>query len=221
MLASSCSQLEAIGGSASQQRSSIPELRIHPSTPLRQGAAPTSSVPPTSAAGEQCGGQVNGQLIAGQPLYLRRRAGKGEKDGEGVRRDSEGLLRLVRSHSEPGLGSSTDTGKSDTKISTPLTIQYLTCSCMSSSLVDFGSVGSKASIDTGKTQHHFSLPFCLFSHLIVLSKAKIQFNMFAPRGRHLSNPLRSKFRFKHWWPICPHMHVIYGNSSTMSKLAVI
>ncbi|KAE8288837.1 Protein COTE1 [Larimichthys crocea] len=133
MLASSCSQLEAIGGSASQQRSSIPELRIHPSTPLRQGAAPTSSVPPTSAAGEQCGGQVNGQLIAGQPLYLRRRAGKGEKDGEGVRRDSEGLLRLVRSHSEPGLGSSTDT-------------------------VDFGSVGSKASIDTGPSSEACLLP---------------------------------------------------------------
>ncbi|KAG8010036.1 hypothetical protein GBF38_014187 [Nibea albiflora] len=158
MLASSCSQLEAIGGSTSQQRSSIPELRIHPSTPLRQGAAPASSVPPTSAAGEQCGGQVNGQLFAGQPLYLRRRAGKGEKDGEGVRRDSEGLLRLVRSHSEPGLGSSTDTGKSDTKIGTCLTIQYITCSCMSSSLVDFGSVGSKASIDTGPSSEACLLP---------------------------------------------------------------
>ncbi|TKS82106.1 Protein FAM189B [Collichthys lucidus] len=92
-----------------------------------------SSVPPTSAAGEQCGGQVNGQLTAGQPLYLRRRAGKGEKDGEGVRRDSEGLLRLVRSHSEPGLGSSTDT-------------------------VDFGSVGSKASIDTGPSSEACLLP---------------------------------------------------------------
>lgn len=125
MLASSCSQLEAIGGSNSQQRSSIPEFRVCPSTPSRQGAAPTSSAPPTSfssAATEQSGGQVTGPPLPGQPLYLRRRAGKSEKDGEGVRRDSEGILRLVRSHSEPGLGSSTDTGKSDTKISPTLTL---------------------------------------------------------------------------------------------------
>uniref|UniRef100_A0A672YPN0 Si:dkey-7f3.9 n=1 Tax=Sphaeramia orbicularis TaxID=375764 RepID=A0A672YPN0_9TELE len=46
-------------------------------------------------------------------------AGKTEKDGEGLRRrDSEGFLRLVRSHSEPGIGSSTDTGKSDPEVNT-------------------------------------------------------------------------------------------------------
>ncbi|XP_071767335.1 protein ENTREP3 [Centroberyx gerrardi] len=112
MLASSCSQLEVIGGAASQQRSSIPEIRVRPSTPSRQGSAPVSSAPPSSsilAASEQ-GGQGNGLSLPRQPLYLRRRVGKNEKDGESVRRDSDGLLRLVRSHSEPGLGSSTDTG---------------------------------------------------------------------------------------------------------------
>lgn len=129
MLASSCSQLEAIEVSTSQQRSSIPEFRICPSTPSRQGATPASSAPPTlstPAAREQSGGQGNGPPFLGQlPLYLRRRAGKVEKDGEGVRRDSEGLLRLVRSHSEPGLGSSTDTGESDTRMRTSLTFLFL------------------------------------------------------------------------------------------------
>ncbi|XP_030249871.1 protein FAM189B isoform X2 [Sparus aurata] len=137
MLASSCSQLEAIEVSTSQQRSSIPEFRICPSTPSRQGATPASSAPPTlstPAAREQSGGQGNGPPFLGQlPLYLQRRAGKVEKDGEGVRRDSEGLLRLVRSHSEPGLGSSTDT-------------------------VDFGSVGSKASTGTGPSSEACLLP---------------------------------------------------------------
>ncbi|KAM7383431.1 hypothetical protein PAMP_003082 [Pampus punctatissimus] len=141
VLASSCSQLETIGDSISQQRFSIPEIRIRPSTPSRQGAGPDSSAPPTSscsAASEQAVGQVNGPPLPRQPLYLRRRAGKCEKDGESICRDSEGLLRLVRSHSEPGLGSSTDT-------------------------VDFGSGGSKASTDTGPSSEaclipHTSLP---------------------------------------------------------------
>ncbi|XP_034467547.1 protein FAM189B isoform X1 [Hippoglossus hippoglossus] len=132
MLARSCSQLEAIGGSASQQQSSIPEIRLR----LPQGAAATSSLPLTSsssAASEQGGGQGQEQLLPRQPLYLRRRAGKSEKDGESVRRDSERLPHLVRSHSEPGLGSSTDT-------------------------VDFGSGGSKVSIDTGPSSEACLLP---------------------------------------------------------------
>uniref|UniRef100_A0A8C9YST1 Family with sequence similarity 189 member B n=1 Tax=Sander lucioperca TaxID=283035 RepID=A0A8C9YST1_SANLU len=107
-------------GPASQTPES-PLFRVRPSTPLRQGATPTTSAPPilsSSAASEQSGTHGNRLPLPGQPLYLRRRAGKSEKDGESVRRDSEGLLRLVRSHSEPGLGSSTDTGKSDTKRST-------------------------------------------------------------------------------------------------------
>ncbi|XP_039974741.1 protein FAM189B [Xiphias gladius] len=136
MLASSCSQLDAIGGSISEQQSSIPEIRVRPSTPSRQGAAPTSSAPPTSsssAASEQGSGLGNGPPLPRQPLYFRRRAGKSEKDGESVRGDSEGLLRLVRSHSEPGLGSSTDT-------------------------VDFGSGSSKASVDTGPSSEACLLP---------------------------------------------------------------
>uniref|UniRef100_A0A3Q3GYA6 Family with sequence similarity 189 member B n=1 Tax=Labrus bergylta TaxID=56723 RepID=A0A3Q3GYA6_9LABR len=111
MLASSCSQLEAIGNSTSQQHSSVTDTRDQSSFPSRQGAAPTSSAPPISpsAALEQIAGQGNRPQFLGQLLNLRRRAGKSEKDGEGLRRDSEGLLRLVRSHSEPGFGSSTDT----------------------------------------------------------------------------------------------------------------
>ncbi|KAK2844621.1 hypothetical protein Q5P01_011280 [Channa striata] len=125
MLARSCSQLEATGSSPSQQRSSIPEIRVRPSSPSRQGAA--------SLAPSEQGGQGNGPRLPHQPLYLRRKAGKAEKDGESVRRDSEGFLRLVRSHSEPGLGSSTDT-------------------------VDFGSGGSKASTDTGPSSEACLLP---------------------------------------------------------------
>ncbi|XP_041648760.1 protein FAM189B [Cheilinus undulatus] len=136
MLASSCSQLEAIGNSTSQQRSSVAETRGPASSPSHQGAAPVSSAPPispSSAACEHIIGQGNGPQLLGQLLYLRRRAGKSEKDGEGLRRDSEGLLRLVRSHSEPGFGSSTDT-------------------------VDFGSGGSKASVDTGPSSEACLLP---------------------------------------------------------------
>ncbi|XP_034552915.1 protein FAM189B isoform X2 [Notolabrus celidotus] len=136
MLASSCSQLEAIGNSTSQQRSSITEIRGQSSSPSRQGAAQLFSAPPispSSAACEQIAGQGNGPHLMGQLLYFRRRAGKSEKDGEGVKQDSDGLLRLVRSHSEPGFGSSTDT-------------------------VDYGSVGSKGSVDTGPSSEACLLP---------------------------------------------------------------
>lgn len=132
MLASSCSQLEAIGSSTSQQQAFIPEIRVRPSTPSNQGAVPASSAPPTSTL-SPASEQGNGSPIPRQPLYLRRRAGKSEKDRESMRRDSEGFLRLVRSHSEPGLGSSTDT-------------------------VDFGSGGSKASTDTGPSSEACLLP---------------------------------------------------------------
>ncbi|XP_029360451.1 protein FAM189B [Echeneis naucrates] len=136
MLASSCSQLEAIGGATSQQRSSIPEIQVRPSTPSCQGVAPTSPVTPISsfsAANGQGSGQDSGQPQAHQPLYLRRRAGNREKDREILKGDSEGLLRLVRSHSEPGLSSSTDT-------------------------VDFASGDSKTSIHTGPSSEACLLP---------------------------------------------------------------
>ncbi|TNN72942.1 hypothetical protein EYF80_016871 [Liparis tanakae] len=126
MLARSCSQLEAIGTSLSPQQSSSPEFHVCPSTLSRPEATPFSSAPPISspsAASEQSGGQGDMSPLLGQPLYLRRRAGRSEKDGESVSRDREGLVRLVRSHSEPGIGSSTDT-------------------------VDFGTGGSRVSIDT-------------------------------------------------------------------------
>lgn len=132
MLASSCSQLEAVGSCTSKHQSSIPEIQIHPSTPSVQGAIPASSAPLTSSS-SAASEQFSGQPLPRQPLYLRRRAGKSERDGENVRKDREGFLRLVRSHSEPGLGSSTET-------------------------VDFGSGSSKASIDTGPSSEACLLP---------------------------------------------------------------
>lgn len=125
LLTSSCSQLEALGASASQQQSVIPEIRLRPSTPSRQGSGQTSSAPLTlSSVDNKQNGQVQGPALPRQHLYLRRRAGKGDRDGESLRRrESEGFLGLVRSHSEPGIGSSTDT-------------------------VDFGSGGSKDACHT-------------------------------------------------------------------------
>lgn len=114
MLARSCSQLEAIGGATSQQCSSVPEIRVRPCTPLHLGAGPVCSVPlnsSSSAASGQTGG--NGPSLPHQLLYLRQWPGKSEKDGESVKKGREGFPYLVRSHSEPGLGSSTDTGDSD------------------------------------------------------------------------------------------------------------
>ncbi|XP_028327566.1 protein FAM189B [Gouania willdenowi] len=123
-LTSSCSQLDAIGSSASQQQSYIPEIRVRPSTPTNQRQVLSSS--------GSCE-QGNGPPSPRQPLYLRRKVGKGGKETGNVRRESEGFLRLVRSHSEPGLGSSTDT-------------------------VDFGSGGSKGSTDIGPSSEACLLP---------------------------------------------------------------
>uniref|UniRef100_A0A096M618 Family with sequence similarity 189 member B n=1 Tax=Poecilia formosa TaxID=48698 RepID=A0A096M618_POEFO len=122
VLASSCSQLEAIGNSPNQQQRFIPEIQVNLTDPSNQEAAPASSVPPPSSSSAACE-HGNRLLPPHGALYLRRRAERSDKHGGTVRRQSEGFLRLVRSHSEPGLGSSTDT-------------------------VDFGSGGSKASTDT-------------------------------------------------------------------------
>uniref|UniRef100_A0A8C7YKX1 Family with sequence similarity 189 member B n=1 Tax=Oryzias sinensis TaxID=183150 RepID=A0A8C7YKX1_9TELE len=143
VLARSCSQLETIGGASNQQSFSIPEIRFQPSFASSRGVAMGSSpVPPPSfsAASEY----DHGHLLPLQPLSLRQRAGRSEKDGETARRHSEGFLRLMRSHSEPGLSSSTDT-------------------------VDFGSGGSKASMDTGPSSEACLLPQTSLPHAAVLS----------------------------------------------------
>ncbi|KAM9309071.1 protein ENTREP3 isoform 1-T1 [Pholidichthys leucotaenia] len=132
MLASSCSQLEAIGRYTSQQQSSIPEIRVRPSTPTGQGVVPARAAPFTSFS-SAASGLGNGPPLQRQPLYLRRRSGKTERDVESTRTNQESFLGLVRSHSEPGLSSSTDT-------------------------VDFGSGGSKASVDTGPSSEACLLP---------------------------------------------------------------
>ncbi|XP_062321962.1 protein ENTREP3 [Osmerus eperlanus] len=107
MLASSCSQLEVIGGALS-----IPEIRVCPSTPSRREPASLSSTNPSSSSAVNHPGARGGRVpLHMQPLSLRQREGRrGEKDGGGERRGSDGLLPLIRSHSEPGLSSSTDTG---------------------------------------------------------------------------------------------------------------
>lgn len=125
MLASSCSQLEMVGGATSQQCSSIPEIRVRLCTPSRQGFVSASAAPPVSSssvANEQ-GSQGNGLPLPSQPLYLRRRGGKGLKD-ENLRRDGDGLPPLLRSHSEPGLSSSNDTGRPHSHHHTHINISF-------------------------------------------------------------------------------------------------
>ncbi|MEQ2306003.1 hypothetical protein AMECASPLE_003643 [Ameca splendens] len=132
VLASSCSQLEAIGSSPNQQQRLIPEIQVNLTNPPNQEAALASSVsPPSSSSAASEHG--NGLLPPHGALYLRRRAERSDKHAGTVRRQREGFLRLVRSHSEPGLGSSTDT-------------------------VDFGSGGSKASTDTAPSSEACLLP---------------------------------------------------------------
>ncbi|XP_077577851.1 protein ENTREP3 [Stigmatopora nigra] len=89
-LTRSCSQLESKGGSTSQQQASVPNIRVRPSTPLRQATPHDSSLPLTESSGEAPPHR--------QPLYLRRRAARN-------RNDNEGLRRITRSRSEPALNS--------------------------------------------------------------------------------------------------------------------
>uniref|UniRef100_A0A3B5MX55 Family with sequence similarity 189 member B n=1 Tax=Xiphophorus couchianus TaxID=32473 RepID=A0A3B5MX55_9TELE len=112
VLASSCSQLETIGNSPNQQQCFIPEIQVNLTDPSNQEAAPASSIPPPSSSSAACE-HGNGLLPPHGALYLRRRAERSDKHGGTVRRQSEGFLRLGRSHSEPGLGSSTDTPSSE------------------------------------------------------------------------------------------------------------
>nr|XP_029508300.1 protein FAM189B-like [Oncorhynchus nerka] len=130
MLASSCSQLELLGCS------SILEKRVGLCTPLRRGS--TSAAPPTSSSSavNQQGGQGNGVPLPLQPLYLRRQGGRSERG------DSDGLLPLVRSHSEPGLSSSADT------------VDFSGCSVGSKGVRE----GSQTSTDTGPSSEACLLP---------------------------------------------------------------
>ena len=150
MLASSCSQLEVIGGSLS-----IPEIHVRPSTPSRRDPASLSSTNPSSSSAVNHPGARRGKVpLHMQPLSLRQQEGRrGEQDGSGERRGSDGLLPLIRSHSEPGLSSSTDTGK-------VFSVSLHTCVCVPNTVKltplpfpppgDFtGSVGSKGISDRG------------------------------------------------------------------------
>ncbi|XP_072316738.1 protein ENTREP3 [Eucyclogobius newberryi] len=100
LLTSSCSQLEAMAASVGPQPSPVPEIQVCASTPSAQGPGQTRA----NARQIQ---QSPGPALHNTPLYLRRRAGKGDGDG-GKRRENDGFL-LTRSHSEPGIASSTDT----------------------------------------------------------------------------------------------------------------
>lgn len=131
MLASSCSQLEAIVVAAPQQPSCTPEFQICPPTPSHQGALPPSSSPPTLSS-SVVGGQ-GGEQESRTRLWMQQRAPQNEKEGEGSVRDSKGGLQLVRSHSEPGFGSSTDAGMSSTTDQPNKKTPKLTLNCLLSS----------------------------------------------------------------------------------------
>ncbi|XP_056123584.1 protein ENTREP3 isoform X2 [Rhinichthys klamathensis goyatoka] len=101
LLASSCSQLEFLAGS---QHSFIPEIRVRLCTPSRRDSSSAFRNPPTTALSgpaEDCTDHTPGPLLL-RPC-LREQFGRDRKD-------SDGFLPLLRSHSEPGLSSSTDTG---------------------------------------------------------------------------------------------------------------
>ncbi|XP_051575937.1 protein ENTREP3-like isoform X2 [Myxocyprinus asiaticus] len=100
-LASSCSQLELLAGS---QHCSIPEIRVLPCTPYRQGTSSAFTNPSTTAlpGGAQDWPDNTAPVLLPRPC-IREHTDRDLKD-------SDGFLPLVRSHSEPGLSSSTDTG---------------------------------------------------------------------------------------------------------------
>ncbi|XP_052002687.1 protein ENTREP3-like isoform X1 [Xyrauchen texanus] len=101
LLASSCSQLELLAGS---QRCSIPEIRVRHCTPSRQGSSSSVTNPPTTTPS----GGAQEQPVHTAPELLPRPCIR-EQTGRD-RKDSDGFLPLVKSHSEPGLSSSADTG---------------------------------------------------------------------------------------------------------------
>ncbi|XP_076827468.1 protein ENTREP3 [Brachyhypopomus gauderio] len=94
LLSSSCSQLEMLGSSASQGSSGA-EIPVCPCTPSWRDSASDATSPNTQAL-------LPAPVIHSGPCVHQR----GGRD----RRESDGLLPLIRAHSEPGLSSSTDTG---------------------------------------------------------------------------------------------------------------
>uniref|UniRef100_A0A9J7XQM0 Family with sequence similarity 189 member B n=1 Tax=Cyprinus carpio carpio TaxID=630221 RepID=A0A9J7XQM0_CYPCA len=101
LLASSCSQLEFLAGS---KHSSIPEIRVRPCTPSRLDSSSAFTNSPTAAPS----GPAQNRTDHTVPVLLLR-PGFCEQIGRD-RKESDGFLPLLRSHSEPGLSSSTDTG---------------------------------------------------------------------------------------------------------------
>ncbi|XP_042628364.1 protein FAM189B-like isoform X1 [Cyprinus carpio] len=101
LLASSCSQLEFLAGS---KHSSIPEIRVRPCTPSRLDSSSAFTNSPTAAPS----GPAQNRPDHTVPVLLLR-PGFREQIGRD-RKESDGFLPLLRSHSEPGLSSSTDTG---------------------------------------------------------------------------------------------------------------
>ncbi|XP_058256724.1 protein ENTREP3 isoform X2 [Hemibagrus wyckioides] len=128
LLAYSCSHLEMLGGTASP-RSSVPEILVCPCTSSRRGSSSDATNP---RALPSLGVTRDHQCNLAPGLHpvpcVHRRCGRDS-------RDSEALLPLVRSHSEPGLSSSTDTGD-------------FPCSVASKGI---GEGGSRTSSDTGRS----------------------------------------------------------------------
>ncbi|XP_076135465.1 protein ENTREP3 [Alosa pseudoharengus] len=109
LLACSCSQLEQLSDATRGSHcSSIPEIRLQPSTPSRHDSSlhhgPAAARPAAPAQTDASDHHGNPALAMIPLPRLWHTSGRG-------RRDSDSPLQLVRSHSEPGLSSSTDTGE--------------------------------------------------------------------------------------------------------------
>ncbi|XP_056617639.1 protein ENTREP3 [Triplophysa dalaica] len=101
LLASSCSQLELL---ARSQHAMVPEIRVCPCTPSRRDSSLAfTNLPSTAQSAAPPEHSDHTPPVLHPRLCIREQIGRDRKD-------SDGFYPLVRSHSEPGLSSSNDTG---------------------------------------------------------------------------------------------------------------
>lgn len=101
LLASSCSQLELL---ARTQHAMVPEIRVFPCTPSRRDSSLAfTNLPSTAQSAAPPEHLDHTPPVLHPRLCIREQIGRDRKD-------SDGFYPLVRSHSEPGLSSSNDTG---------------------------------------------------------------------------------------------------------------
>ncbi|XP_055065930.2 protein ENTREP3 [Misgurnus anguillicaudatus] len=101
LLASSCSQLELL---ARSRHTSVPEIRVRPCSPSQRDSSSAFTSPPTTAQSSAPQDNPDHTAPALHPHpYIHEQIFR-------PRKDSDSFFPLVRSHSEPGLSSSNDTG---------------------------------------------------------------------------------------------------------------